>query len=180
MDAYHRERLILILQRAYSGELGAALAYRGHWKSVKDSSERERIQIIEEEEWIHRGRVGEMLVSLDSAPVRFKEIRLRITGRMIGLACHLIGWFLPMYFAGRIESSNVEEYLAAARHARALSLAGFESDLLHMAEVERQHEKFFLEKVAGHWMLPLAAKLFNWGLPDPGSLVSDKSTERGD
>lgn len=180
MNESHRELLILILQRAYSGELGAALAYRGHWKSVRDFSERERIQQIEEEEWIHRRRVGEMLVSLGSAPVRFKEIRLGIVGRMIGLACHLIGWFLPMYFAGRIESSNVEEYLTAARHALALDLAEFESDLLHMAEVERQHEKFFLEKVARHWMLPLAAKLFNWGLPDSGSLVSDKSTERGD
>lgn len=180
MDTSHRELLVLILQRAYSGELGAALAYRGHWKSVKDTSEREHIQTIEQEEWIHRRRVGEMLASLDSAPVRFKEIRLWLTGRTIGLACHLIGWFLPMYFAGRIESSNVEEYLAAARHARALSLAEFESDLLHMAEVERQHEKFFLEKVAGHWMLPLVAKFFKWGLPDSASLVSDKNTERGD
>jgi rubrerythrin len=174
-----RERLIHILQCAYSGELGAALAYRGHWKSVKDPSEKKHIRQIEHEEWVHRRRVGEMLVSLRSAPVKSKEIRLWITGRMIGLACHLIGWFMPMYFAGRIESRNVEEYLAAARHARALSLAEFESDLLRMAEVERQHEKFFLEKVARHWMLPLAAKLFNWGL-QTGALVSDENTERGD
>jgi rubrerythrin len=180
MEESHRRRLILILQRAYSGELGAALAYRGHWKSVKGISEKKHIQQIEREEWIHRVRVGEMLASLGSAPIKSKEIRLWITGRMIGAACHVIGWFLPMYFAGRIESSNVEEYLTAARHARALSLAEFESDLLHMAEVERQHEKFFLEKVAGHWMLPFAAKLFNWGLPDANSLVSDKNAERGD
>ncbi len=180
MDTSHRERLIFILQRAYSGELGAALAYRGHWKSVKDSSERERIRQIEDEEWIHRRRVGEMLASFGSAPVRLKEFRLWITGRMIGAACHVIGWFLPMYFAGRIESSNVEEYVEAARHARALSLTEFERDLLHMAEVERQHEKFFLEKITGHWMLPVVAKFFKWGLPDAGSIVSDKHAERGD
>ncbi|MEW6209700.1 MAG: hypothetical protein AB1631_15130 [Acidobacteriota bacterium] len=179
MTGSDRERLILILQRAYSGELGAALAYRGHWKSVKDDSEKIHIRQIEHEEWIHRLRVGEMLTSLGSAPVKSKEVRLWITGRMIGLSCHVIGWFLPMYFAGRIESCNVEEYLTAARHARALSLVEFENDLLRMAEVERQHEKFFLEKVAPHWMLPIAAKLFNWGL-QTGALVSDENTERGD
>jgi rubrerythrin len=173
----HREHLILILQRAYSGELAAALAYRGHWKSVKDNSERERIRAIEQEEWIHRQRVGEMLGSLDSSAARLKEIKLWITGRTVGLSCHLIGRFLPMFFAGRIESRNVEEYLSAARHARALRLGHFETDLLHMARVERAHEEFFLEMVAGHWMLPLMAKLFNWGLP---SSVAEKHAERGD
>jgi hypothetical protein len=35
---------------AYSGELAAGLAYRGHWRSVRDAAERERIQTIEAEE----------------------------------------------------------------------------------------------------------------------------------
>ena len=30
-----RRNLIRILQNAYSGEIAAAYAYRGHWKSVK-------------------------------------------------------------------------------------------------------------------------------------------------
>ena len=32
-----REKLIQILQGAYSGELAAGYAYRGHWKSVKSA-----------------------------------------------------------------------------------------------------------------------------------------------
>ena len=46
--------LIEILQLAYSGELAAAYAYRGHWKSVSDPEERHRIEEIENEEWHHR------------------------------------------------------------------------------------------------------------------------------
>ena len=39
--------LVAILQLAYSGELAAALAYRGHWKSVSDIEDRRRIRQIE-------------------------------------------------------------------------------------------------------------------------------------
>src|SRR5215210_4489307 len=100
-------QLVHILQAAYSGELAAAYAYRGHWKSLSDPGEREKIRQIENEEWIHRERVGVMLEGLGSAPVKTREARMWVTGRVIGLACHFTGRFLPMYFAGRLESSNV-------------------------------------------------------------------------
>jgi hypothetical protein len=35
-----RAQLITVLQLAYSGELAAGYAYRGHWHSVRDSEER--------------------------------------------------------------------------------------------------------------------------------------------
>jgi demethoxyubiquinone hydroxylase (CLK1/Coq7/Cat5 family) len=41
-----RSRLIQILQLAYSGELAAGYAYRGHARSVSDASERDRIRQI--------------------------------------------------------------------------------------------------------------------------------------
>ena len=69
MDAaFHRQHLIKILQLAYSGEKAAAFAYRGHWKASKDSAERHRIADIEEEEWVHRQKVGEILQALDAKP----------------------------------------------------------------------------------------------------------------
>ena len=159
----HRHHLIHILQGAYSGELAAGFAYRGHWKSVKNATERAAIQKIEEEEWVHRKRVGEMLASLGGAPQQFRELKLWVIGRTIGLACHLIGWFLPMYFAGRLESGNVIEYQVAASHAGELCLKEFEADLLVMADVEREHEQFFLSVIAGHRWLPLISTLFGWG-----------------
>ena len=160
----HRRHLIQILQGAYSGELAAGFAYRGHWKSVKNAHESAAIQKIEREEWVHRKRVGEMLANLDSAPQKFREAKLWVIGRTIGLACHLIGWFLPMYFAGRLESGNVLEYEDAAGHAAALGLKEFEADLQVMSRVEKEHEYFFLGVIAGHRLLPLMNSIFKWGL----------------
>jgi demethoxyubiquinone hydroxylase (CLK1/Coq7/Cat5 family) len=161
---YCRE-LIRILQLAYSGELAAGLAYRGHWKSVKRRAESEMIQRIELEEWAHRKRVGEMLLVLGSRPVRWREVRMWVTGQIIGAACHLIGWFLPMYFAGRLESRNWKEYETAASCARNLRMLDFETELLTMSAVEFQHEVFFAEMVVGNRFLTVIQKLFRWELP---------------
>ena len=160
----HRRHLIEILQSAYSGELAAALAYRGHWKSVRNADQRSAIQKIENEEWVHRKRVGEMLAYLDAGPLKLREARLWVVGRTIGIACHMIGWFLPMYFAGRLENGNVIEYKNAALHAAALGLGEFETDLLIMAGVEKQHEEYFLNVLTGHRWLPLVASFFGWGI----------------
>ena len=55
------QNLIRILQNAHAGELAAAYAYRGHWKSLKDSPEKEHIKKIEAEEWTHRANVKKWL-----------------------------------------------------------------------------------------------------------------------
>lgn len=175
----HRSHLIHILQGAYSGELAAGFAYRGHWKSVKNANERGAIQKIEREEWVHRKRVGEMLASLDSAPQKFREAKLWVIGRTIGLACHVIGWFLPMYFAGRLERGNVIEYQVAASHAGALGLTEFEADLLVMARIEKEHELFFLNVITGHRLLPIVSGVFGWGAIEepPAETVSEAASE---
>jgi demethoxyubiquinone hydroxylase (CLK1/Coq7/Cat5 family) len=41
--------LVAILRAAYSGELAAGLAYRGHWRSLRDPEARGRIREIEDE-----------------------------------------------------------------------------------------------------------------------------------
>src|SRR5262249_5225704 len=95
-----RERLLAILQLAYSGALAAAHAYRGRWRSVSDAAESARIRQIEEEEWHHRELVGGMLAALGGAPRRGREARAWMIGRSLGLLCHVMGWFAPMYAAG--------------------------------------------------------------------------------
>ena len=164
---HHRRQLIHILQHAYSGEWAAAYAYRGHWKSLKNPVERERIRQIENEEWVHREKVGLMLESLKAAPVKIRELKMWIIGRSVGIGCHLAGRFLPMYFAGRLESGNADEYRSAALHAGRLGLKEFEAELLVMAEVEREHEMYFMSVVAGHPRLPLMQAIFKWGPTDP-------------
>ena len=142
--------LIGILQLAYSGELAAAYAYRGHWKSVSDLEERRRIEEIENEEWHHRKLVGEMLQSLDAEPNKSREMRATVLGRVLGFLCHFTGWLAPMYGAGRLESRNVREYETAARFAHECGRDDLIDCLLTMAETEWEHEKYFRSRVLIH------------------------------
>src|SRR5882724_7040988 len=88
----NQAKLITILQLAYSGELAAGYAYRGHWHSVRNPDERTRIKSIEDEEWHHRNLVGGMLKSLSAGPNTMREIRATVVGRVLGVICHLGGW----------------------------------------------------------------------------------------
>jgi len=157
-----KDRLIRILQNAYSGEVAAAYAYRGHWGSLKDSPERSRIKDIEAEEWDHRRRVGEWLTNLGSGPNMIREKVFWTMGRTLGISCYISGWFMPMYFAGRLESKNSEEYEDAAALARDLKMDECVKDLLDMARVEVEHEEFFRSVVAGHRLLPIMKTVFRW------------------
>ena len=157
-----RQKLIRILQHAYSGEVAAAYAYRGHWKSLRESPEKQRIKEIEAEEWDHRRRVGEWLQKLDARPRAFREKVFWTIGRTLGLTCYISGWFMPMYFAGRLESKNSVEYEDAALFAKELEMHDCLDDLLDMARVELEHEIFFRETVAGHCLLPIMRRVFGW------------------
>ena len=140
----------------------AAARQAGHWKSLKDSPEKTRIKEIEAEEWDHRWRVGEWLEKLDAWPRPLREKIFWTIGRTLGLTCHISGWFMPMYFAGRLESQNSVEYEEAAVFARELGMNDCVVDLLHMARVEVEHEMFFHETVAGHSLLPVMKRVFGW------------------
>ena len=156
--------LVGILQLAYSGELAAAYAYRGHWQSVSDPEERRRIEEIENEEWHHRELVGGMLTSLNAEPSPSRERRATMIGRVLGLLCHVSGWLAPMYGAGRLESRNIREYETAARFARDCGRDDLIDCLLTMAETEWEHERYFRRQVLKH---RLAKYLPIW--PEPPS-----------
>jgi rubrerythrin len=159
-----RSALIGILQLAYSGELAAAYAYRGHSRSVSLPAERARIRQIEDEEWHHRRLVGGLLESLGAGPDRRRETRAAMIGRTLGFLCHVAGWFMPMYGAGKLESRNIREYELAAGFARDCARADMIDCLLGMAEVEWEHEEFFRSKVLSHrWSRRIAV----WPQPPP-------------
>ena len=163
-------KLIDILQLAYSGELAAAYAYRGHWHSVSDEDERARIEQIENEEWHHRRLVGEMLEMLGAQPNQRRERRALVIGRTLGFFCHLTGWLAPMYGAGRLESHNIREYETAARYARDCGREEFVDCLLTMAEVEWEHEKYFRSRVLIHL---LGKHLPIWSEPPAKESIRD-------
>ena len=163
-----KEKLIALLQLAYSGELAAAHAYRGHWRSVRNADERTAIKDIEDDEWRHRRRVGEMLTGLGSGPSRRREIRATVIGRTLGLLCHFTGWLAPMYGAGKLESRNIREYETAARYARDCGRIDLIDCLLEMAEVEWEHELYFRSRVLSH---ALGRRLALWPQPLPKETI---------
>ncbi len=147
------QKLIAQLQLAYSGELAAGYAYRGHWNSLRQPEQKTRIRQIEEEEWHHRKLVGELLRDLGAKPKWLREIRAFLVGQTLRIGCHLAGWFLPMYGAGKLESKNVREYEIAARFAQESGHPELIDCLLTMAEVEWEHEFYFRSQIEGHaWL----------------------------
>ncbi|HEX7808922.1 MAG TPA: ferritin-like domain-containing protein [Thermoanaerobaculia bacterium] len=152
-SATARRKLIRQLQGAFSGELAAGFAYRGHWKSVRDEAERTRIREIEADEWHHRELVRGLLAELGAKPNRLRDAIFWTIGRVLGLSCHLSGWFLPMYGAGKLERGNIVEYEVAAVYAEACGQQAMIECIVTMAEVEWEHERYFRERVAGHPLL---------------------------
>ncbi len=165
-------KLVGILQAAYSGELAAAKAYNGHWKSLSDAEDRKRIQLIESEELEHRRLVGELLSQLHKAPNPHLEKKMARIGWWISLSCKISGWFIPMYGAGKLEQGNIVEYIDAAHYAKECGHPEMIECLLEMAEVEWEHEKFFREKITHHFLYNVFPK---WTIPEPKSSIRKRS-----
>jgi rubrerythrin len=166
--------LIHVLRSACSGELAAGYAYRGHWKSISPGIIRERIRKIEEEEWHHRRIVLSLLFSLGSGPSKTRETVFWLIGKAIGMFCRVGGWFIPMYGAGRLESANIAEYERAAALAHEAGYAEMIECLLTMAEVEWEHERFFRQQIAEHWMLRIFSA---WPSPPPKHTIRSPYAE---
>lgn len=117
---------------------------------------------IEDEEWTHRANVAKWLAHFDAKPNAVREKVFWTLGRTIGLACFVSGWFFPMYFAGRLESQNVQEYVDAAGFAKELGMDECFEEMMEMSRVEGEHEAFFSQTVAAHRLLPLMRGVFRW------------------
>jgi ubiquinone biosynthesis protein COQ7 len=168
VDDEARRNLIALLQLAHSGELAATHAYDGHARSLRDPVERREVEQIKAEEVDHRGRVRAMLDAMGVAPEMDRERKMARIGKLIGAYCRIGGWFGPMYGAGRFERKNIGEYERAAAYAIGSGHAQFVEDLIHMAEVEWEHERYFREKAASHRLWRLFPK---WDPPPPKSTI---------
>lgn len=156
-------KLIDLLQTAYSAEKAAAFAYQGHAGSVKDKEEKIAIKQIEDDEWNHRKEVLEIMKQYDIPISTYYEIRFYIVGKVISLSCYLIGWFMPFYFAGSLESGNVCEYFRMKQYFNELGIKEHDLILYEMGMKEKEHEVYFLSKIQNSKLLPFFERLFSWG-----------------
>lgn len=162
MKLNHKE-LIDLLQRAYSAEKAAAFAYQGHAGSVKDKTEKSAIQQIEVDEWNHRKEVLNIMKHYDIPVSTYYEIRFHIIGKTISFGCYIIGWFMPFYFAGSLESGNVCEYFRMKHFFNELGIKDHDEVLYEMGMKEKEHEVYFLSKIKNNKLLPFFEKIFSWG-----------------
>lgn len=156
-------KLVDLLQQAYSAERAAAFAYQGHAGSVKDINEKSAIKQIEIDEWNHRKEVLQIMQQYNVPVSTFYEIKYYIIGKIISFSCYIIGWFMPYYFAGRLESGNVCEYFRMMRYFHELQIIEHNQILFEMGIKEKEHEVYFLGKIKNKKLLPFFERLFAWG-----------------
>jgi rubrerythrin len=156
-------QLVRLLKKAYSAEKAAAYAYQGHAGSVRNPLEKTAIRQIEEDEWNHRHEVFSIMKHYGIEPSKWYEIRYAIIGKVISASCYVIGWFMPFFFAGKLESGNVCEYFKAKQYFNALGIREFDQALYDMGIKEKEHEVYFLNKIKNSRVLPYFEKLFSWG-----------------
>jgi len=155
--------LIDLLQMAYSAEKAAAFAYQGHAGSVKDLAEKQAIHQIEVDEWNHRKEVLEIMNHYNISISAWYELKFHVIGKLISFSCYVIGWFMPYYFAGRLESGNVCEYFRMMQYFHSLGIVEHNHVLYEMGIKEKEHEVYFLSKIKNKKLLPFFEKLFFWG-----------------
>ncbi len=157
------QKLVTLLQQAYSAEKAAAFAYQGHAGSVKDMAEKTAIRQIELDEWNHRKEVLQIMQQYNVPISTYYEFRFHVIGKLISFSCYVIGWFMPFYFAGRLESGNVCEYFRMMQYFHELGIVEHNEILYEMGIKEKEHEVYFLSRIKNKKLLPFFEKLFNWG-----------------
>ena len=155
--------LVELLQKAYSAEKAAAFAYIGHAGSVKDQNQKITIKQIEDDEWGHRKEVLEIMKKYNIPVSKWFEFKFHVIGRIISASCYVIGWFMPYYFAGRLESGNVCEYFVMMHYFHSLDITEHDKILYQMGMKEKEHEVYFLQQIKHEKWLPFFEKLFSWG-----------------
>jgi len=167
-------KLVDLMKQAYSAEKAAAFAYIGHAASVKDKVEKAAIKQIEIDEWNHRAEMLQLLKQYDVPISKWYEFKFHVIGKIISGSCFVIGWFMPFYFAGRLESGNVCEYFRMKQYFNSLGITEHDVILYEMGMKEKEHEVYFLSKIKDSKLLPFFEKLFFWGKSSFNNIDLDK------
>ena len=156
-------KLVDLIQQAYSAEKAAAFAYIGHAAAVKNKEEKAAIKQIEIDEWKHREEMLELMKQYNVPISKWYEFKFHVIGKIISGSCFVIGWFMPFYFAGRLESGNVCEYFKMKQYFNSIGIREHDKILYELGMKEKEHEVYFLSKIANNKLLPVFEKLFLWG-----------------
>lgn len=163
VTALKHPQLVRSLKKAYSAEKAASYAYQGHAASVKNQLEKIAIRQIEQDEWNHRREVLAIMNYYNIPLSKWHEFRFAVIGKLISASCHIIGWFMPFFFAGKLESGNVCEYFKMKQYFNTLNIHQWDIILYEMGIKEKEHEIYFRDRIKESKVLPYFERLFNWG-----------------
>jgi len=155
--------LVDLLRQAYSAEKAASFAYQGHVASLSSPKEKADIKQVEMDEWEHRREVLKIMNEYGIPISRKYELKYYVIGKIIAASCFIIGRFMPIYFAGRLESGNVCEYFRMKQYFNSLGITKHDRLLYEMGMKEKEHEIYFLQMVQNDPLLPRFEKWFAWG-----------------
>ena len=155
--------LVESLQRAYSAERAASFAYIGLAGSLSDPAAKAAVKQIENDEWDHRRHVLGIMQQYEIQVSRAFEIRYYLIGKLIAGSCYVIGWFMPYFFAGKLESGNVCEYFVMLHYFHSLGIREHDASLYAMGMKEKEHEVYFLAQIKDSRLLPIFERVFSWG-----------------
>ena len=151
MERINRAVFHGLLRLTYSSEKGAALAYRGHARAVRDPVDREAILKIEQDEWHHREVLLPELTARGLKPWRILEAFFWAMGSTIGLCCRVWGEWASAKGASVFEVNGVSEYTRLAALATRLGQDGFAEKMVAMAAQEVAHQTYFSELARHRW-----------------------------
>jgi hypothetical protein len=157
------KELTKLLQQAYSAEKAAAFAYQGHAGSVKNEKEKKLIRQIELDEWNHRADVLKIMQVYNIPISKWYELKYHLIGKFISASCYVLGWFMPYYFAGNLESGNVCEYFRMKQYFNTLGITKHDVILYEMGMKEKEHELYFLNGIKDKKVLSFFERIFAWG-----------------
>ncbi len=117
------------------------------------------------DEWEHRQAVFKMMNQYNVPISKWLELKFALIGKFVAFTCYVTGFFIPTYFAGRLESGNTCEYYRMVDLFEKIGITEHSMLLNEMGDKEKEHEIYLAKLIANHWMLPFFQKLFKWG-PD--------------
>lgn len=136
-----------MLKLSHGIEVGAWNAYQGHWQSLTDQEEINAIKYIQEEELGHQIILEDFLEDLGSGRSAIIDFIFKYIGKTMGFLCKVLGYRLPMFGAGMIETLGVINYELVAKWASLNREYTMTEVLMEMAEVEALHKQYFKDKL---------------------------------
>ena len=143
--------LVFHLKVAYSTEIGASTAYRGHASATRRPEVEADIRRILEDELHHRASVGALLEGLGARPWPWLERLFTMVGTVIGAGCHVWGGWASAFGAAQFELGGAGDYRRAAAAARVAGRDDLVASLELYQAQEEAHRTYFLALAGWYW-----------------------------